>query len=271
MDRMAREKGRRFTHYLQTNLISYSPTWNEVIQGIFHGSLGTSMDYPNVHRRLFKGGVLLTLNYGQKGSAKHERIGVIAVLHQGSLKAGPEKFYRYFAEELGLEDFQVNTPFPGGPASELEGRFKLDAAELADFLAGLFDIWMARGFSSGVKLGPFDASIDHFTGQQLACHAFGKKIALTSSSRWIPKARRLNATAGSPVIRNTFLATISGNPISPACSRPAPRGTNLLVASPFVSVLLASRGDRSPKDLSPTAGEGRHQRRPRQNIRCRRG
>ena len=56
MDSAAAARGRRFTHYLQTNLISYSPAWNGVLRTMFGGSLGTSMDYPNVHRKLFKGG-----------------------------------------------------------------------------------------------------------------------------------------------------------------------------------------------------------------------
>jgi uncharacterized protein len=60
-------------------------------------------------------------------------------------------------------DFQVNTPFPGGPASQLKDEFQLGVDELASFLGGLFDIWMERGYNSGVSLGPFDALIDHFT------------------------------------------------------------------------------------------------------------
>jgi uncharacterized protein len=87
------------------------------------------------------------------------------VLHQASLEAGPEKFYRYFTEELELSDFQVNTPFPGGPAKQLENDIKLDLSELARFLVGLFDIWIARGYASGVSLGPFDGLINHFTGK----------------------------------------------------------------------------------------------------------
>src|SRR6201987_5921084 len=159
MARAAAERGRKFIHYLQTNLISYSPSWNKVIHGMFSGSVGTSMDYPNVHRKLFKGGP----ETYTKGWTKrlHEaraagiKIGVIAVLHQASLEAGAEKFYRYFTEDLGLDDFQVNTPFPGGPAKEVEGGFQLNSNELARFLVGLFDIWMARGYGSGVSLGPF--------------------------------------------------------------------------------------------------------------------
>src|SRR5208283_911777 len=35
MDQAAAKRGRRFVHYLQTNLISYSPAWNDVIHGMF--------------------------------------------------------------------------------------------------------------------------------------------------------------------------------------------------------------------------------------------
>jgi radical SAM protein with 4Fe4S-binding SPASM domain len=169
MDRLAAERGRRFTHYLQTNLIGYSPAWNDVIRGMFQNSLGTSMDYPNVHRKLFTGGAkayteLWTRRLHEAKAAGIE-VGVIAVLHQASLEAGAVSFYRYFTEELELDDFQVNTPFPGGPASQIEGGFQLDLDELAKFLGELFDIWMERGYHSGVTLGPFDALIDHFTGQ----------------------------------------------------------------------------------------------------------
>jgi radical SAM protein with 4Fe4S-binding SPASM domain len=169
MDRLATEHGRRFTHYLQTNLISYSPAWNDVIRGMFQNSLGTSMDYPNVHRKLFTGGAkayteLWTRKLHEAKAAGIE-VGVIAVLHQASLEAGPESFYRYFTEELGLDNFQVNTPFPGGPANHIEGGFQLDSDELARFLGELFDIWMQRGYHSRVTLGPFDALISHFTGQ----------------------------------------------------------------------------------------------------------
>lgn len=168
MDTAAAKRGRRFTHYLQTNLISYSSAWNEVLQDMFGGSLGTSMDYPNLHRKLFKGGPEAYTKLWSKRLKEAQQagleIGVIAVLHQGSLEAGPEAFYRYYTEELGLTSFQVNTPFPGGPAKAVEAEFDLDQAALAEFLSGLFDIWMERGHDSGVALGPFDALVHHFTG-----------------------------------------------------------------------------------------------------------
>jgi uncharacterized protein len=169
MDRAAQERGCRFIHYLQTNLIGYSDAWKDVIRTMFQGSIGTSMDYPNKHRKLFNGDAeaytrLWTRKLREAQSAGFT-VGVIAVLHQGSLEAGAEEFYRYFTEELGLDNFQVNTPFPGGPASEVEGGFRLDTTELASFLSSLFDIWIARGLDCGVSLGPFDALIDHFTNR----------------------------------------------------------------------------------------------------------
>lgn len=168
MDSAAAARGRHFTHYLQSNLISYSPAWNAVLKGMFGNSLGTSMDYPNLHRKLLNGdaGAYTTLWTRKLNEAREAgiEIGVIAVLHQGSLDAGPERFYDYFTNELGLDNFQVNTPFPGGPAKAAEAEFDLDKGRLAQFLVRLFDIWMALGYANGVKLGPFDALIHHFTG-----------------------------------------------------------------------------------------------------------
>jgi len=93
MDNAARERGRKFIHYLQTNLISYSAAWNDVIHQMFNGSVGTSMDYPNVHRKLFKGGpeayTKLWTKRLREARGAGIKIGVIAELHgQGSLLRG---------------------------------------------------------------------------------------------------------------------------------------------------------------------------------------
>ncbi|RYD29462.1 MAG: radical SAM protein [Verrucomicrobiaceae bacterium] len=168
MNDAAAARGKRFTHYLQTNLISYSPAWNDVLFSLFGGSLGTSMDFPNHHRKLFKGGAGAYSATWRKRLLQAQEagleIGVIAVLHQGSLDAGPDLFYRHYTEELGVSSFQVNTPFPGGPAQAVAAEFDLDKAALSEFLSGLFDIWMERGYHHGIKVGPFDSLIDHFTG-----------------------------------------------------------------------------------------------------------
>lgn len=169
MNRAAAARTLRFSHSLQTNLLDYSPAWNAVVYGMFNGSLGTSMDYPNIHRKLIKGSAAaytaLWTERLREARAAGIQVGVIAVLHPATLKAGPESFYRYFTEELGLVDFQVNTPFPGSPASNWTAELALDHSALAEFLSGLFDLWMERGYETGVSLGPFDALLDHFLGQ----------------------------------------------------------------------------------------------------------
>jgi uncharacterized protein len=169
MDEAAATRGLHFVHYLQTNLISYTPAWNDLIFEMFNGSLGTSMDFPNQHRHLFKGGAEgytgVWTQRLREAQAAGLQVGVIAVLHQGSLDAGPIAFYDYYTEELGLNSFQVNTPFPGGPAKAVEQEFDLDKRALAEFMVGLMDRWMERGLERGVSLGPFDELIRHFSGQ----------------------------------------------------------------------------------------------------------
>jgi radical SAM protein with 4Fe4S-binding SPASM domain len=99
------------------------------------------------------------------------RIGVIAVLTPASLVAGAAAFYRYFTDHLDIKDFQVNTPFAGGPAQMLWEEMPLPGEELCTFMADLFALWAERGYSDGVRLGPFDALVDHFCRRpaQLPC------------------------------------------------------------------------------------------------------
>src|SRR5258708_19422085 len=106
MDSAAGKRERRFIHYLQTNLISYSPAWNDVIHGMFNGSIGTSMDYPNVYRKLFRGGAEayteLWTQRLREAKAPGIEIGRNAVLHPPSLEPSPEKTYPHFTQRLRL-------------------------------------------------------------------------------------------------------------------------------------------------------------------------
>jgi uncharacterized protein len=168
----AAARGLSFHHHLQTNLIGWGPQWHGVVARMFSNSLGTSMDFPNRHRRLFNGSTEryteVWLRALRAARSAGIAVGVIAVLHAASLAAGPEAFYEFFTGEAGLDDFQVNMPFPGGPG---EGGSTLASEDMGRFLAGLMDIWAVRGLDRGVKLGPFDALLDTFAGRpgQLPC------------------------------------------------------------------------------------------------------
>jgi uncharacterized protein len=65
-------------------------------------------------------------------------------------------------DQLGITDFQINTPFPGGSPNEVKMGFPLKTHRLSRFLADLATIWMDRGFHKGVRVGPFAKLLDYF-------------------------------------------------------------------------------------------------------------
>lgn len=164
--RVAEKTGFTFNHYLQTNLIGWNDRWNSVVHSMFGSSLGTSMDYPNSHRRLKNGSTeqytKLWLKAVKEAQSAGIDVGLIAVLHNDTLKSDPVDFYRFFSETAGIADFQVNMPFPGGPN---EGAGTLEVEPLSKFLLGLLEVWLREGREAGVKLGPFSELIDQFCGR----------------------------------------------------------------------------------------------------------
>lgn len=156
-------------HGLQTNMIGYTPRWNSIIKEMFGGSVGTSMDYPNLYRKMFRGGPDdYTRIWTRNVQAAREAgigVGVISVPNKATLELGAESFYSFFVEELGITDFQVNTPFPGGEQNDTKRDLALENEELSRFFIELTDVWIERGLHEGVKLGPVDQLIAHFSGE----------------------------------------------------------------------------------------------------------
>lgn len=164
--RIAEERKRRVLHYLQSNMLAYTEKWNDVISEMFGNSVGTSMDYPNLHRRLKTGGPkqyerIWTRNIRMARDAGIE-VGVIAIPNEKTLDLGADRFYAYFVDELGIRDFQINTPFPGGASNAVKRGFPLQLDPLTRFLVELAACWMDRGIDHGVRLGPFNQLLDYF-------------------------------------------------------------------------------------------------------------
>lgn len=162
----AEARKKRVFHYLQSNLLAYGKKWNRVISEMFGNAVGSSMDYPNLHRRVGAGGLedyeriwRRKLREARQAGIK---VGVIAIPNPRTIRLGAERFFSYFADELGVSDFQVNTPFPGGAQSEVKAGYPLDNARLGDFLGDLAGIWAGKGCRSGVRIGPFDRLADYF-------------------------------------------------------------------------------------------------------------
>lgn len=165
----AAARGKRITHSLQSNMIGYHKRWNTIIAEMFGNSVGTSMDFPNLYRKTRHGTpAQYTAIWSRNVRAAREagiQIGVIAIPNQGTLQVGAERFYAYFVDELGITDFQINTSFSGGELNTAKQESILDLDGLSQFCVDLARVWVERGYEQGVRLGPLDELMHHFTGE----------------------------------------------------------------------------------------------------------
>lgn len=161
--------GVRIINSLQTNMIGYSERWVQIIRDMFGNNVGTSMDFPNLHRRVAGSVERYNEIWGDNVRAAREAgidVGVIALPNPETLRLGAERFYSFFVDELGIDDFQVNMPFPGGPGTDAKSGYPLEPADVGRFMEELADAWLDRGVAEGVRIGPLDALHDYFeTGQ----------------------------------------------------------------------------------------------------------
>lgn len=153
-------------NYLQSNLIEYGKKWNRVLTDVFSRSVGSSMDYPNLYRKPRRGGpkeyeaIWKKKLYEARESGIE--VGVIAIPNELTLKLGAERFYSYFADELAISDFQINTPFPGGSKNNVKEGFPLENDGLSRFLIDVAKIWFERGLDRGIRIEPFNRLMDYF-------------------------------------------------------------------------------------------------------------
>jgi radical SAM protein with 4Fe4S-binding SPASM domain len=169
---------------VQSNMIGYRPGLRRVISEMFKDEVGSSLDFPNLHRKA-AGGTPETYNdlwfrrYQEAKEAGIE-VGVIAVLNGASLAIGAGEFYSYYIEKLGFKGFQINTPYPGGRPTPAKRNFPLDDDLLSAFYTDLFDLWMREGRSQGVSITPFGELIHYFrTGENSLSCCFRENCADT--------------------------------------------------------------------------------------------
>jgi radical SAM protein with 4Fe4S-binding SPASM domain len=162
----AMRRGTRVRHHLQSNMIGYTPAWNGLIAEMFDNCVGTSMDFPNLYRRARgRPPDHYTAVWTRNIRAAREagiHVGVIAIPNAATVELGARRFYEYFVDELGIDDFQVNTAFSGGAPTAAKRELLLDVDGLARFFVELVDIWVERGRDRGIALGPFDELMNHF-------------------------------------------------------------------------------------------------------------
>jgi uncharacterized protein len=162
----AEKTGIRIEHSVQSNLIGYGPRFRQVMSEMFNDNVGSSLDFPNLYRKV-AGGSPETFNETwlhryEEAKGAGIRVGVIAVLNEASLSLGAHEFYSYYIYKLGLNCFQVNTPYPGGVSTPAKQNFPLDGELLSVFYSDLFELWMGKGRPEGVPINPFDQLIHYF-------------------------------------------------------------------------------------------------------------
>jgi len=96
---------------------------------------------------------------------------VIPIPNERTLELGAERSHSHFTDELGIQDFQVNTPFPGGASNAVKPGYPLETGRLSEFLVALARVWLERGFERGVRVGPFDGLVRYFVhgGKDFLC------------------------------------------------------------------------------------------------------
>ncbi|MEA3273941.1 MAG: radical SAM protein, partial [Pseudomonadota bacterium] len=163
----AAARGKHIDHGLQTNMLAYSREWNPIIAEMFGNSVSTSLDYPNLHRKVPGRGPehydALWEHKVRMARAAGIDVKVISVPNRATLEIGAERFYEHLVDDLGLMDFQINTPFPGGEPNVVKQGMPLDVAELARFHCELADVWLERDDHDEVRIGPFDQLLNYFT------------------------------------------------------------------------------------------------------------
>jgi uncharacterized protein len=179
---IAQDTGIGISNSLQSNLIGYGPHWRRVVSEIFNDNVGSSLDFPNLYRKTAGES---PETYNETWFRRYEeareagiQVGVIAVLNEASLSIGAHEFHAYYVEKLGINCFQINTPYPAGPPTPAKRNFPLDNDLISTFYSDLFDIWMQKGRLEGVSISPFDQLIDYFrTGENCLSCSWAKNCA----------------------------------------------------------------------------------------------
>jgi uncharacterized protein len=162
-------EGRRkktLVNRLQSNLLGYSKEWNRLISEMFLGHVGSSLDYPNLYRRLVGGSAS---NYNRiwqdkcrEASENGITVGVISLPNRETLRSGARDYISYYFNEIGIRHVHVYPPFSIGSTKSSYLEIPLDNKKLGDFYRNLVRIWIQELYPKGITITPFDQLLDYF-------------------------------------------------------------------------------------------------------------
>ena len=166
MNRITKRRKQNIFNHAQSNFMGYEERWNPVISQLFFNEIGSSLDFPNTHRKTRElDGALYNEIWLQKVRQAWDvgiRVGVISVPNSETLKLGAESFYSYYVYEAGITNFQISLPFSVKRSGGDAPLFPLDNGGLARFFIDLFNMWLESGYTQGVSIHYFEELIDYF-------------------------------------------------------------------------------------------------------------
>ena len=187
IDGIAAARGRKVVHYLQSNMMAYTSGWNGVLGRMFGSSVGSSMDYPNLHRKLRGGGPeefdrIWSLNVRKAMEAGIE-VGVIAIPNERTLELGAERFYTHFADVTGHHEFSDQHALSGRGRQQREDGLSpgYRATERVPLSAGAH-LGRKKGTGAGCESVPSTSSWTIFSTAPGNSSASGGTTASTNSS-----------------------------------------------------------------------------------------
>ena len=84
-------------HSIQSNMIDYSETWNPLIAEMFGSNVGSSMDFPNLYRKVKNQSAEEYSELWARNVRKAQDAGIemqiIAIPNTGTFEMGAERFY----------------------------------------------------------------------------------------------------------------------------------------------------------------------------------
>jgi len=160
---------RQVQHHIQTNMLAYDDSWGRVINEVFGGSVSTSMDFPNIHRRL--GGSCEAYSRGFLAAVRRARddgivVRAISVLNAETGARGARAFYDHCFKESGFKDIQINFPYYLGASADFPAGMRPQLSPLCVFFEELIDIVVAEAQADGVEVSPISEMIKYFGGNR---------------------------------------------------------------------------------------------------------
>ncbi|MFB0566897.1 MAG: radical SAM protein [Candidatus Aminicenantaceae bacterium] len=149
-----------FKNSLQSNMLSYDSRWGELITQHFGGVVGSSLDFPNIYRRIKPG---RPETYQKTWRDKYMQaksdgvqVNIITIPNTESFRTGPKAFLDYFLKDLKVSSIQINFYFPFNATGEIRKAMEDSLPTLNNFIKELFSYYLEIKKDHDFLINPFD-------------------------------------------------------------------------------------------------------------------